>query len=316
MKRLRTTCELIPADGVGLYLIERLGNQLFMYAAALEQARRLQCPLYLNLAWYRRRPKPNRPYSLDAFDHGMVVRTDPSDDPILVRGSPILRGSRLWYEHVRPALCGGRGRLHVERSFAYDPSINSIEQGTTLLGYFQSWRYFPNVGDELRARITNLTAPSQWYLDTAKAIGDSKGSIILNLRRGDYRQPDLQLVHGLATRAYYERGLGLLRAQGYNGPVFVFSDEVDVAMDELSGIDPQLEPIDPPPGTHPLEILLAMSRADSMVMANSSFSWWAAWLGDRPDRLVIGPRPWFTDTRIDDRDLLLPGWLTLARAGG
>ena len=119
MSRIKTR-ELIPDDGIGLYLIERLGNQLFMYAAALEQARRLDCPLYLNLAYYRRRPKPNRPYSLDAFDHGMIVRDDPREDPLLYRGYPLLRVARPWYQYVRPSLLGGRGKVFVERSFRYD----------------------------------------------------------------------------------------------------------------------------------------------------------------------------------------------------
>ena len=144
-----------------------------------------------------------------------------------------------------------------------------------MLGYFQSWRYFPNVGDELRRRITTLTAPSPWYVATSQSIADSPGSVVLNVRRGDYRQPELQRTHGLATRSYYERALRMLRAQGFTGPAFVFSDETDVAMDELKGIDPWLEPIDPPTGTHPLEILLAMSKADAITMGNSSFSWWA-----------------------------------------
>jgi hypothetical protein len=312
MNRLRIARDLVPEDGIGLYLIERLGNQLFMYAAALEQARRLDCSLHLNLAYYRRRPKPDRPYSLDAFDHGMVVNDDPRRDPLLYRGYPGLRVARPWYQFVRPVLAGGHGKVFVERSFAYDDAIHRIERGTTLLGYFQSWRNFPSVGDELRSRITALTAPSPWYLETAKAVADEKGAVVLNVRRGDYRDPDLQRVHGLATRSYYERALRMLRAQGFGGPALVVSDEIDIALEELDGIDAQLEPLEAPPGTHPLEIMLTMSGADAMVMGNSSFSWWAAWLGHREDRPVIGPRPWFADPALNERDLLLPGWLTLA----
>jgi hypothetical protein len=74
----------------------------------------------------------------------------------------------------------------------------------------------------------------------------------------------------------------------------------------------QLRPIDPPPGTDPIELLLILARADALVAANSSFSWWGGILGERPDRVVIAPRPWFT-APVDTTDLLLPGWLTFDR---
>jgi hypothetical protein len=133
---------------------------------------------------------------------------------------------------------------------------------------------------------------------------------VLNVRRGDYTKAVNQQTLGLASAAYYARALRLLRRLGVSGPVFVVSDELDLAMAELADI-PDLQPIAPPAGTDLIEIVLAMSRAHAMVMANSTFSWWAAWLGDRPDRPVIAPRPWFNTLRLSERDLLLPHWVSL-----
>jgi hypothetical protein len=59
--------------------------------------------------------------------------------------------------------------------------------------------------------------------------------------------------------------------------------------------------------------VLILSRVDGLVIANSSFSWWAGFIGERPGRVVIAPRPWFTQTKLDTRDLLLPDWLSVDR---
>jgi hypothetical protein len=100
---------------------------------------------------------------------------------------------------------------------------------------------------------------------------------------------------------------------GFDGRVWVSSDSPEVARDELADVADHLVMVEPPPGTHPFEVVLLMARADALVTANSSFSWWAGYLGDRPGRTVIAPRPWLTDARLESRDLLPAHWLTLDR---
>jgi hypothetical protein len=84
--------------------------------------------------------------------------------------------------------------------------------------------------------------------------------------------------------------------------------------EEFAGMG-EFEWIDPPPGTNPYEVVLVLSRVDALVTANSSFSWWAGYLGKRKGHVVIAPRPWFTQADMDTRDLLPPDWLTLDRNG-
>jgi hypothetical protein len=84
-----------------------------------------------------------------------------------------------------------------------------------------------------------------------------------------------------------------------------------MAVRELDGLG-EVHPVSCP-SLDALDEMLLMSRAPALVTANSSFSWWAAWLGDRPGRPVVAPRPWFDDPSIDARDLLPPHWLTLDR---
>lgn len=307
-------------DGVTVYLAERLGNQLFMYAAGLAQARRLDVPLYFNLGFLRSR-RPPRDYpkinTLTGFDHGAVIPDDPR-----AHVSPLLAGEGLSWVHAGHNLLAripgertGR-RVFAERTFGYDPLIEGITPGTTLLGFFQSWRYFDAIAEELAERIGTLHQPSAWYREMAARIRPGDGAIALNVRRGDYVTEQQQRIQGLATRAYYERGLEHLRRLGLDGPVYVASDSLTDVMTEFAGLGGPggLVPIDPPPGTDPLEALLVLSRTSGLVAANSTFSWWAGYLGGRHGIEVIAPRPWFTQTDLDTRDLLPTGWLTLDRA--
>jgi hypothetical protein len=147
----------------------------------------------------------------------------------------------------------------------------------------------------------------------SEAIVPGRGAVALHVRRGDYVLPEQQRVQGLVTEDYYVRALDVLQRMGFDGTVFVASDSIDLAVKELHGVA-HVVPIDPPPGTKDFEVLLLLSRADALVAANSSFSWWAGYLGTRPGHVVLAPRPWMTRVDFDTRDLLPKDWLTLDRS--
>jgi hypothetical protein len=205
----------------------------------------------------------------------------------------------------------------MEQSYGYDPRLHEVGPGTTLIGYFQSWRYFDDHGREIRARMSQLTKPSDWYLEMCEKIEPGNGSVGMHVRRGDYLRPGTQDFHGIATRDYYERALSYLRQMGLGGPIYVSTDSPEMVSQELAGIG-ELLWIDPPPGTNPFEVVLILSRLDGLVTANSSFSWWAGYIGERPGHVVIAPRPWFSNEQeeMKSRHLLPPHWLTLDRSGG
>ena len=307
----------VQPDGLTLYPIERLGNQLFSYAAVFAQARRLSVPCYVNKAFFEH-VRPERTYDygyeLDTFDNGLVVPSESSYQLPVFLGFPTIPAARWWHNRVPPILPGASKYIFMERSFAYDPRIRDIQPGTTVLGIFQSWRYFEDCGPEIRYRMSRLTKPSDWYLEMCEKIQPGAGNIGLHVRRGDYTLPEQQKIQGLTRRAYYEKSLSYLRRMGLDGPVHLATDSPEMVGKEFAGMGDFL-PIDPPPGAHPFEVVLVLSRMDGLVIANSSFSWWAGFIGERPERVVIAPRPWFTQTDIDTRDLLPPDWLTLDRNG-
>jgi hypothetical protein len=298
-----------------VYPIERLGNQLFTYAASFAQARRLGVPCYVNLGFFEH-VRPHRPYpyryELGVFDSGLVVPDDPRMHLPMFLGFPTVPGASFWHDRIGPRLPMSGPPVFMEKGFPYDDAFRRIQPGTTVVGMFQSWRYFDDLGDELRERMTRLTRPSAWFQTMRERIRPGQGQVGIHVRRGDYVLPEVQRKQGLAQRPYYERALTHLRRLGLDGPLWVSTDSLDLVRTEFADL-PEFEPIDPPPGVDPFEVVVVMSWLDGLVAANSSFSWWAGYLGARPGQVVIAPRPWFTTAELDTRDLLPANWLTLDR---
>jgi Glycosyl transferase family 11 len=308
----------VKPDGLTLYPVERLGNQLFAYAAAFAQARRLSVPCYVNKAYYDF-VHPARSfkyaYELDIFDSGLIEPPEHAYHLPVFLGYPA-RSARFWHNRV-PSFAPGRGKsIFMEQSYGYDRRLHDVGPGTTLIGYFQSWRYFDDQGAEIRARMSQLIKPSDWYQEMSEKISPGSGAMALHVRRGDYLRPVQREFHGLVGSAYYEQALSYLRQMDFRGPVYISTDSPDLVSKEFAGMG-KFSWINPPPGTNPFEVVLLLSRADGLVTANSSFSWWAGYIGERSGRVVIAPRPWFSDSHEEmrSRDLLPPHWLTLDRSG-
>ena len=313
---LRIKGRKVCPDGLTLYPVERLGNQLFSYAAVFAQARRLSVPCYVNKAFFEQ-VRPERPYQyeydLDIFDNGLVVPSGRAYHLPVFLGFPA-PGAPWWHSRIQRLMPKNERHVYRELSFNYDVRLRAVQPGTTVLGFFQSWKYFSDYGNEIRERMSRLNKPSDWYLEMCEKIQPGAGNIGFHVRRGDYTLPRNEKFHGLATRGYYERSLAHLRKQGFDGPVYLATDSPKAVRKEFQGMSEFL-PIDPPPGCHPFEVVLVLSRVDGLVIANSSFSWWSGFIGDRPGRVVIAPRPWFAETNLDSRDLLPPDWLCMGREG-
>ena len=260
-----------------------LGNQLFIFAAAYAQAQRLGCRLVIDASRYSN-PDPLHNYGLDFLE-------DLADETL--RLPPRRRTPRA----IRRRRVAPTQYVFEENSpVRYEPSIDTITPGTTLVGYFQSLHYFDGVADLLFKRLS-------------ASVG-KLAPITLHLRRGDYLKAKNAKVLGLATADYARRAITLLNALGVGGSVAVFSDEQDLVAGELDGFPANLILPDQR-GMSALASLQQLASGEHMIMSNSSFSWWAAWMMDRrTGGYVIAPRPWFADDTAAS-DLLLPNWITL-----
>lgn len=276
------------------------GNQLFQAAAAYALALRLHGRLQLDVTRYRRGAM--RSYGLDAFNHGGEEISAPPN---------ILR--RLARRIVK-TLPGGRelappdwqGDVFTERYQSYDERINSISNDCYLRGYFQSYRYFLGVEEKLRAAFE----PSKGASDAAKNFARKLGSdvIALHVRAGDFLSDSkANAVHGTLPQEYYTHSLAIAREARPSAHVLAFSDNMDYAASILPH-----DNITFVRGFSAHDDLYLMSCASSHIIANSTFSYFSAWLDASANPLIIAPKAWMSSKELEKKniqDLYPPGWI-------
>ena len=271
-----------------------LGNQLFQYAAGRALADHLGCELALDPRYLG----GARACGMGHFAQARY-RADASLPP--ARHDGLLRYG-LW------RLFGRNPRFHRERGLGFDPDFFGLPGGTYLHGYWQSERYFAAVADRLRHDLVFTTPLDPANADMAARIDATPGAVSVHVRRGDYLASG---SYAACPPAYYNRAIARL-AGDLGAPLtcFVFSNDPGWARDNLDLGAGQVV-VDINDETRGAFDMHLMSRCAHHVIANSTFSWWAAWLDPGPDKRVIAPANWFGTAKLSNPDLIPPGWTRL-----
>jgi hypothetical protein len=137
--------------------------------------------------------------------------------------------------------------------------------------------------------------------------------VSVHIRRGDYLNPGTAEFHGILGEPYYRQAIDRIEAAlGEGIDFFIFSDDPAAAEQVLNFVPkPRLNHVRGDP-QRPWEDMALMARCRHHVTANSSFSWWGAWLNRSPDKVVVAPRAWFAPTelkKLNMTDLYPPGWI-------
>lgn len=270
----------------------RLGNQMFQYAAARALALRLGTGVAIDA---RHALSRNEGTLTDIF-------TLPLSQPDLL--PPERSTQKLRYLIWRAF--GQSPTLRRERTLGFNPEFQNWSDGSYLHGYWQSERYFVPFAAELRQDFTFPT-PSAENAALGAQIAKTL-SISLHVRRGDYLTAQ---GHGICDAAYYNAALSRICDQLDARPtVFVFSDDPDWARDNLPlPVEKQIVALNGPDKGY--EDMHLMSRCSHHIIANSSFSWWGAWLNPDPAKIVAAPANWFAKPGLSNPDILPQGWLAI-----
>ena len=285
-----------------------LGNQLFQAAAGLALADRMGARLMVDLARFRDRSL--RGYALAPLPVGAQIW--PGGGPGMIERLRARFDKARGGKGVRRPP-GWRGKVHAEPHYHYDPAFEALSgdlSGDVLIaGFFQSARYFEGREALVRARFDASGAVSD-HARACAALLAGEDSVAVHIRRGDYvNDPRAAAVHGALTEDYYLRALDHVRAQAPHARVFVFSDDPAFAASCAARWGGESMA-----GASALDDLWLMSLCRRHVIANSSFSWWSAFLDPRPDAMVIAPVQWFAPammakTRVED--VYPPHWLRM-----
>lgn len=257
-----------------------MGNQMFQYAMAKANSIRLNAPLYFNL---------------ESFNHCNVGR---------------MYSLGLW-KNINNLVKNEKPNLIQEEGLPYNQSIvDSIKPDSTLIGYWQTEKYFKHIADIIRADFSlrqDLT-PHGYHIQN-KILANKERSVFLTIRRTDYLNSDF---HGVLSMDYYRKALGLI-SKHVDPLVFVFSDDPVWCTNNfripyefvVAGNFDQTKKGHL--GREDEELYL-MKLCKHAVMANSSYSWWGAWLNHEPG-IVVAPKQWFLSKEEDPIDIIPERWV-------
>lgn len=281
----------MTSRGVSISLAGGLGNQLFQWAAAYSLSRRLNVALAVETRNIERFDSSlsRRKYELDYFS---ISR--PRYHPRIIE--KIL--------HRAQTLGISADHVFRESGFRFDRQIDRVQAGTRLVGYFQSWRYFSHYETEIREILSDGATPKPDSHVLRQKL-EGKSWIGVHVRRGDYL--NFPEIFSILDGSYYSRSLDFLGVSETD-EIVVFSEDIE----DAKALVPQGTIFaDSRTISHPGDVVTLLAKADHVVGANSSLSWWGAYLNDIEGAKKVFPSLWFGPKGWPTDDLIPATWTTL-----
>lgn len=282
-----------------------LGNQMFQYALAL------------------------------ALQHCSKQSTEVRIDPRAFRGYPIHNGyelKRIFNVKIPEATIGEvmkvaypylnyriwqscrllpkRSTMKYEcKSMAYDERVFTDIRNLYLIGYWQTERYFCSIRDEILKAFAFPSFTSNSQNDTLSKELQQRRSVAVHIRRGDYLK--ISNTSGICTIDYYKKAIAYMQGGASPELFTIFSDDINWCMEQFGAIigNADIRFVNWNKGKESFRDMQLMSLCKHNIIANSSFSWWGAWLNQNPDKIVIAPSRWMNSEGWSE--IIPEDWITI-----
>jgi hypothetical protein len=284
-----------------------LGNQLFQYAFGRAVSLKLETPLNLDITAFDNpdEMETERDFGLNCFNIQAKILNESSVSKVDFVKSKIDKTIRLI-----------KNTLNPYSGYIFEPKNLEAKENATLEGSWQTEKYFSEIETILRYDLTlknKLSPKAKLFKDRIKQVEDNGGvSTSLHIRRGDYvTDKYANTYHGVLDMTYYQKAISTLQSKlcGKQLVLFVFSDDISWVKENLKTEVPYVCVSRPEISDY--EDMYLMSQCNHNIIANSSFSWWGAWLNPRKDKIIIAPKRWIKDPRANTNDVTPLDWLKI-----
>jgi Glycosyl transferase family 11 len=285
-----------------------LGNQLFQYAAAKALSLHHETGLLLDVSSFLREELPDlevpRDFELYNFE-GVTEKTINAAELVSDKKFSFLTEKR--FERLLPKY---RRSVFKEPFYHFDVNFFKSRHSVFLKGGWQSFKYFNKYSTEIAAALQLKKSIVSNVVKT-EAANSNEGVVSVHVRRGDYlRKPIILEWHGIMDKEYYAAAFEQIAKKTSIKKVLYFSDEPDWVARELLPLMPG-EIVSNTIAATQYEDFYLMQHCSHNIVANSSFSWWAAYLNPNPDKIVIAPKRWFNKAPYDTKDLIPENWIRI-----
>ena len=286
------------------YIQGGLGNQMFQYAIARALSEHYQMPFALNRQWFDVLQEGTTPRE---FQLGLlnIQSIDIADSPFPSKPNKVNKALQKILTN-RPLV------IYQQNAFEFDNSLFNLRgiahRDLYLFGYWQAYPYIERVQKILQKEFKTKDPLLEFYQPYLQRIASSE-SVMVHIRRGDYvHSKSAAQFHGALPIDYYHQSMHELRRINPDAHFFVFSDDLQWAKESLqSDFDKTFveHASSPDAAAHELQLMTACKHH---IIANSSLSWWGAWLKQASGGLVYAPNHWVNDKQLNLSNLLPPAW--------
>jgi hypothetical protein len=283
-----------------------LGNQMFQYALGRNLAIRNRTELFLDISEFEH-------YKLRAYElsHFCVVENILS---VCDLRKIMLPGWRKKWNMIKKRLGVGTSAVPVqiirEKQKNFDPTVLALQGNLYLCGYWQREKYFQDIEDIIRQEFSLRFPMSLTSQGLAQEMMNTD-SLAIHVRRGDYvTNPTTNDIHGTMPIEYYQQAIEYVKARCRIDGYYVFSDDREWVENHFGYLD-NVKFFSGNTCAH--EDMILMSKCKHNIIANSSYSWWGAWLNDNPAKIVIAPRQWVraSERNLKEPDRIPDGWVKI-----
>jgi hypothetical protein len=291
-----------------------LGNQMFQYALGRHLALKNDTDVVVDTTYFEYIPNNNphfvkREYALDIFSTDIRIF-----QPMNWEGLPyysrnlthrlkhcLKRASKLY------RYCGSYEILQEGRPFTFNKHILKSGNNAYLIGYWQNEKYFKDIEQQIKQ---DFDLKNIWGVDIIQLAHEIENldSVCLNVRRGDFVNNP---VHSFVGTGYISKAVTYIRSNTDIQRIYIFSDDVEWCTENLRLDCPHLFVPHSYAGLKFSSYLYLMTKCRHFIIPNSTFGWWAAWLAENPDKMVIAPKQWVNVPGLDASGIIPNGWITM-----
>lgn len=281
------------------HILGGMGNQMFQYAAG-------RCLAYLNKTRLKLDARGFDEYKLRDFDLLSMHIDSHFASENEIRNLLPSHNFEKALQYLSPK---SKRTYYREKYFHFDNDIFNYGSHLYIKGYFQSEKYFLPIKDLIQKEFIFKDEFIRGVRDLSNQIR-SANSVSVHIRRGDMKtDPVMAQRHGIMPSSYYQKAIELIRSKIANPHFYFFSDDIHWAKENFGNagttfVSGEISK------TH-FEDLHLMSQCGHNIIANSSFSWWGAWLNKNPGKIVIAPNKWFNSGPQDTQDLIPSNWIRI-----
>lgn len=288
-----------------IYLMGGLGNQLFQFSAGYAHAQKYHQTLYVDLG-YINKFSAHGGYRLDK-----LLLSDYIDSIMESSAKEIFRNRILMKFPILTKSCHG---LFLHEKY-HNLTINDVANSPypIMLGYWQNACFFQEIHAFLKTVIVPRSISKKAFFLQEKITDKRMSSVSIHVRRGDYVNNQAALkVHGACSIKYYKDAIARIKENVQNIHFFVFTNDSSWVAEKFKNLFCNAD-VTFVSGNSQEEDLWLMSQAQHHIIANSSFSWWGAWLAKHDMQTVIAPTPWYDKQPRYSIDPSMPEWIRMPK---